>query len=108
MPVYNKLIRDKIPEVIAKNGQQATIRTLNDDEFTVELEKKLQEEVTEYLQDKSVGELADILEVVHALGELHGQSAGQLGALRKSKAAQRGAFRKKLFLVSVNSKVETF
>jgi predicted house-cleaning noncanonical NTP pyrophosphatase (MazG superfamily) len=102
MPPYDKLIRDKIPEVIAKNNQQAEIRTLNDDEFAWELEKKLQEEVGEYLQDKSPEELADILEVVFALGELQGYGQSQLERLRTQKAQERGGFKKKLFLVRVD------
>jgi len=101
MPIY-KLVRDKIPEIIRKNGQQAELRVLDDDEFTKELEKKLQEEVAEYLQDKNADELADILEVVYALGERLGCTPGSLEELRKQKALKRGGFKKKLFLVRVD------
>lgn len=101
MPIYNKLVRDNIPEIIAKNGQRAKFRVLNDDEFVQELEKKLQEEVTEYLQDKNADELADILEVVHALGAQLGHTPDSLEQLRKKKAADRGEFSKRLFLIAV-------
>jgi predicted house-cleaning noncanonical NTP pyrophosphatase (MazG superfamily) len=101
MPIYNKLVRDNIPEIIAKNGQQAKIRILSDDEFVRELEKKLQEEVAEYLQDKNADELADILEVVYALGERLGYAPDSLELLRKKKAADRGDFSKRLFLITV-------
>lgn len=101
MPVYNKLIRDKIPEVIAKNGQQATIRMLSDDEFVQELEKKLHEEVAEYLQDKTADELADIMEIVYALGSQLGHTPESLEEVRMKKAQARGRFIKRLFLISV-------
>jgi len=102
MPTYNKLVRDTIPEIIVKNGQQAKLRVLSDDEFVQELEKKLQEEVVEYLQDKNGEELADILEVVYALGEQLGYTPGSLEGLRKQKTLKRGGFKKKLFLVQVD------
>lgn len=102
MPIYNKLVRDNIPEVIAKNGQRAKFRVLNDDEFVQELEKKLQEEVAEYMQDKNADELADIQEVVYALGEQLGYTPGSLEELREQKVLKRGGFKKKLFLVQVD------
>lgn len=102
MSVYNKLIRDKVPEVIAKNGQLAAIRTLSDDEFSQELEKKLQEEVAEYLQDKTADELIDIMEVVYALGEQRGHTPESLERLRLKKAQTRGGFDERLFLMSVD------
>ena len=49
---YHKLIRDRIPEIIAANGQSAEIRILSDAEYTAALEKKLTEEVAEYLESK--------------------------------------------------------
>lgn len=101
MPIYNKLVRDNIPEIIAKNGQEAKIRVLSDDEFIQELEKKLQEEVAEYLQDKNADELADILEVVYALGEQLGHTPEVLEDLRERKAVTRGGFDKQLLLQSV-------
>lgn len=102
MTIYNKLIRDKIPEVIANNGQTAKITTLSDEEYVKALETKLQEEVAEYLKDKNTDELADIMEVVLALNETLGGTHESLEALRHEKAEKRGAFSQKLFLVSVN------
>jgi predicted house-cleaning noncanonical NTP pyrophosphatase (MazG superfamily) len=74
---------------------------LNEGEFAQELEKKLQEEVTEYLQDKNPEELADILEVVYALGKQLGYTPETLEELRAKKAQARGSFTKRLSLVSV-------
>lgn len=102
MPVYNKLIRDKIPKIITENGQRATIKTLSDDEFVKELEKKLQEEVAEYLLDKTADELVDILEVVYTLGVQLDYTPESLERLRMEKAQARGGFSEKLLLMSVD------
>ena len=67
MQQYNKLVRDKIPKIIEDSGKSATIRILSDSEYVNALETKLDEEVGEYHRDKSVEELADILEVIYAL-----------------------------------------
>lgn len=101
MPIYNKLVRDGILEIIRKNGQRAKFRVLGDDEFIQELEKKLQEEVAEYCQDKNADELADILEVVYALGERLGHTRDSLEELGAKKAQANGKFTKRLFLISV-------
>lgn len=100
MPVFNKLVRDKIPEIIIANGQTPLTRTLDDDDYQVELHKKLQEEVSEYLEDVNTEELADILEVVYALGAQLGITAQELEYLRLHKAQKRGGFEKRIFLES--------
>ena len=69
---YNKAIRDRIPEIIIKNGKKCNIVTLSNNEFLVEMERKLSEELNEYLESKSENELADILEVVYRIAELRG------------------------------------
>lgn len=101
---YKKLIRDRIPEIIAANGQTAATRTLTDAEYAAELEKKLKEEVAEYLESKAPVELADVLEVAQALAENAGVSFDELLALKAEKQRTNGAFRKKLFLEYVESK----
>ena len=67
MKVYNKLVRDKIPDIIKAEGRTVKTRVLNDEEYRVELNKKLQEEVKEYLDDNNVEELADIVEVIYGI-----------------------------------------
>ena len=59
MVIYNKVIRDKIPEIIKNSGNSSVVKNLSDEKFLVELEKKLKEEVEEYLENKSVEELTD-------------------------------------------------
>lgn len=100
MPVFNKLVRDKIPEIAVVNGQTPVTRQLDDEEYQSELHKKLQEEVTEYLEDVNAEELADILEVVYALGVRLGVSPEELEQLRVQKAEKRGGFEKRIFLES--------
>lgn len=101
MPIYNKLVRDKILEIIKANGQQATHKILEDDEYAEELVKKLFEEVEEYKKDRNTDELADIIEVVYALAKLHGCTPEQLEQIRLDKAQKRGGFDKKIFLEEV-------
>ena len=96
---YNKLIRDKIPEMIEQNGGKAVIRQLSHEEFVRFLEMKLDEEVGEYHRDKTVEELADILEVVYALASLHSCSKEDLLAVYENKHEQRGGFEKRLLLI---------
>ena len=100
---YHKLIRDRIPEIIAANGQSAEIRILSDAEYTAALEKKLTEEVAEYLESKEPMELADILEVVQALAQRQGVSFDRLLEMKDEKQGKNGAFLKKLFLESVET-----
>lgn len=102
MRVYNKLVRDKIPEVIMVNeGKRANTRILDDDEYLKELNIKLKEEVNEYLESGEVEELCDIEEVLRALVAVKGVTYQEFDKLRLSKVEKRGAFDKKIFLESV-------
>ena len=100
---YNKLIRDRIPEIISANGKTAQIRVLSDEEYAAALERKLAEEVSEYLESRAPVELADILEVVQALTENAGVPFEELLAIKAEKQRTNGAFRKKLFLEFVET-----
>ena len=98
--IYNKLVRDKIPEIIENNGGTPNYRVLEDQEYLVALEKKLDEEVGEYHRDKTPEELADILEVVYALAATSGCSREQLMAIYQQKHDNRGGFEKRYHLIS--------
>ncbi len=87
-----KLVRDKIPEVYP--GRK--YRKANEEEYSKELLLKLQEEVDEFKEDQNLEELADIIEVVHALAELKGHSAQDLEMIRKNKAEERGKFKDRI------------
>lgn len=100
MTVYNKLVRDKIPEIIAHNGGKADVRVLSEEEYKQYLEKKLDEETGEYHRDKTIEELADILEVVYALAATAGCSREQLMEIYHNKHEARGGFEKGYFLIS--------
>lgn len=98
--VYNKLVRDRIPAIIESKGQSPNIWILSGEEYTVALEQKLDEEVSEYHKDKNLEELADILEVVYALSENLGHSKEELLETCEKKHRERGGFRDRIFLIS--------
>ena len=98
--IFDKLVRDNIPQIIEDNGGKAEIRILSDEEYPVYLERKLDEEVGEYHRDKTAEELADILEVVYALASSIGCSQEKLQAIYQKKHEARGGFEKKILLLS--------
>ena len=97
---FNKLVRDKIPEIIKSQGEEAIIRVLEVNEYIQYLEKKLDEEVAEYDESKDIEELADILEVVFALAEAESHSKNELFSIYKTKNEKRGGFSNRMFLIS--------
>lgn len=102
MTLHNKAIRDKIPEIIEKSGSKANVKRLSDEEFLEEMEKKLDEEVSEYHENKSIEEIADIIEVIERIAELRGTSAKELRKIKDEKSEKRGRFEKNLFLIETN------
>lgn len=105
--LYNKLVRDKIPDIILETGAKCAYRKLSDEEFLEALNAKLNEEVAEYQESGSVEELADILEVVYTLAYLKGYNFPAMDDLKKRKAEERGGFHKKIMLCFVEEKDET-
>ena len=101
MTLYNKAIRDKIPEIIAESGKKCHLKQLDDESFLAEIEKKLTEEVNEYSESKDVEELADLLEVIYRISELRGVNSDELDKIRKDKAEKRGKFTDNVFLMDV-------
>ena len=98
--IYHKLVRDKIPQIIAQKGGKSETRILAEDEYRICLEAKLDEEVGEYHRDKTPEELADILEVVYALAEANGCSKQQLLQIYEKKHHDRGGVADRIFLIS--------
>ena len=99
---YHKLVRDRIPEIIEQSGKTCTTRILSEEEYLAMLDEKLSEELAEYQQDKSMEELADLLEVIHAVARARGSSMEEIESIRVKKASQRGAFDKRILLLSTH------
>ncbi|MET7474611.1 nucleoside triphosphate pyrophosphohydrolase [Streptomyces sp. NPDC005648] len=92
---YGKLVRDRIPQIIREKGAEPVTYVASPDEYRNRLRDKLGEEVTEFLAADDANapeELADVLEVLHALAAVLGVDAGQLEKIREAKASERGGF----------------
>ncbi|ADC51471.1 hypothetical protein BpOF4_17140 [Alkalihalophilus pseudofirmus OF4] len=105
MPVYNKLVRDRIPEIIEKTGKEFRTDILNKADYEGQLKVKLREEMGELLEAGTkkdiIEEMADLLEVVYALGAIHNIRPGEIETVRKKKQNERGGFNERIFLVDV-------
>ncbi len=99
--VYNKLVRDLIPEVIEKDGKTCVTHIADDEEYRKELSIKLQEEVAEFLEKPCEEELADILEVIDGLVALYGFSHDKIGEIKAKKREKRGGFQGRVMLERV-------
>ena len=104
MKVYNKLVRDKIQELIESDGKTCKTRVLSNEEYIAALEAKLNEEVAEYQADKNLEEMADILEVLRSICIAREYALEELEAVRAKKADERGGFEEKIFLEYVEKK----
>ena len=96
MEIYNKLVRDKIPEILDKKGVSYEKRVASSEEYKMELIKKLSEEVGEFTKDESAEELADVLEVVESLKKL--PEYDNVEEVRLKKKEERGGFDKRIIL----------
>ena len=103
---YNKLVRDRIPEIIAAAGSRPKTRVLDEAEYISELRRKLVEEVEEFNTSNDAEELADILEVLFAIASQMRIDPVLLDELRRSKKEERGGFEAKVFLINVESREE--
>ncbi len=99
---YNKLVRDRIPEIIKKDGKTCEVEILSDSKYLEMVDAKLDEELAEYHKDQSIEELADLLEVIYAAAEARGYSVEELESVRKEKLEKRGGFKGKVLLRSVS------
>ncbi|MCK8825399.1 nucleoside triphosphate pyrophosphohydrolase [Fuchsiella alkaliacetigena] len=101
MEEYDKLIRDRIPEIIEEAGKDYEVEIMEEQEYRQYLKMKLMEEVKEYNESGEIEELADLLEVIYAILDSEGVSFAELESMRQEKAEQRGSFEKKLKLLRV-------
>ena len=100
--IYHKLVRDRIPEIIEAAGKTCVCETLSDEEYLRLLDTKLNEELAEYQESKSLEELADLLEVMRAVVKARGWTLEELEQVRAEKALKRGGFEKKILLKEVS------
>ncbi|MGN9018657.1 phosphoribosyl-ATP pyrophosphohydrolase [Lachnospiraceae bacterium HCP1S3_C3] len=98
---YNKLVRDKIPEIIEADGKCCKTEILSDEEYIKMIDAKLDEELAEYHEDQNIEELADLMEVIYAAAEARGYSVEELEAVRLAKVEKRGTFKEKTLLREV-------
>ncbi|SHJ10955.1 Predicted house-cleaning noncanonical NTP pyrophosphatase, all-alpha NTP-PPase (MazG) superfamily [Clostridium cavendishii DSM 21758] len=101
MKVYNKLVRDRIPEIIKNSGSECEYSMLTGEEKTEMLEKKLMEEAGEFLEVKNLEELADVVEVLFGLAEDLGYSEEELVRAREKKRGERGKFKEGIVLEKI-------
>ena len=98
---YNKLVRDRIPEIIENDGKTCRIQILTDEEYIKKVDTKLDEELAEYHKDQNIEELADLMEMIYAAAIARGYSVEELEAVRQKKIQKSGAFAKKILLKEV-------
>lgn len=98
MKVYDKLVRDRIPEIIESSGNKCEIEVVSDEIALEYLYKKLNEEVSELLEDKNLDEIADVMEVLFAIGSKYGYSQEDIFNRRNEKRDSRGGFEDNLIL----------
>lgn len=98
---YNKLVRDKIPDIIEASGKTCVYETLSDDGYIKLLSAKLLEEVNEYLESGTIEELADIGEVMYAILAYRNVSIEEFRRIRLEKLEARGGFSKRILLKEV-------
>ena len=100
---YNKLVRDRIPEIIEASGEYCKTQILSDEPYLKMLDAKLDEELAEYHKDQTIEELADLLEVIRATTTARGYTLEELEAVRAEKAEKRGGFEKKILLIETRN-----
>lgn len=98
---YNKLVRDRIPEIIESSGKSCTTEILSAEDYLRMIDAKLDEELAEYHKDQNIEELADLVEVIHAATIARGYTLEDLERVRAEKATKRGGFEKRILLKEV-------
>ena len=103
--IYNKLVRNKIPDIIVNNGGKPSVRILTDEEYCLELINKLKEECKEVEnatdKEEIFEECADVMQVLEDILKLNGRTLEDVINIKKKKEEKRGGFDRKVFLESV-------
>ena len=98
MKIYDKLVRDRIPEIIKNSGNHCEVEIVSDEVALEYLYKKLNEEVSELLEDKNLEEIADVVEVLFAIGKKYGYSEEDILNRKDEKKAKSGGFENNIIL----------
>lgn len=98
---YNKLVRDKIPEIIRKDGKIPIVHKASEEEYRLKLKEKLKEEVAEFLKEESKEELADVLEVIDSICDFKNIDKKELEEIKLKKKKERGDFKNRIILDEV-------
>ncbi|MEA3248275.1 MAG: nucleoside triphosphate pyrophosphohydrolase [Nanoarchaeota archaeon] len=98
---YNKLIRDKIPDIIKSKGDDCKVHVAREEEYWNKLRLKLDEEVEEFLENPCSEELGDILEVINAIADFKFEGKDNLEKIREMKSLEKGGFEKRFILDEV-------
>ncbi|MFC4436108.1 MULTISPECIES: nucleoside triphosphate pyrophosphohydrolase [Natrialbaceae] len=98
---YNKLVRDRIPEIIEEQDERPVTHVADDEEYADRLAAKLLEEAREFEESRDPEELADVLEVVDAILEAQNRSRESIERTRREKRAERGRFEERIVLERV-------
>ena len=98
MREYNKLVRDRIPDIIRRDGERPITHIAEGKEYEEALADKLQEEIVEFLENPSAEEAADVFEVIQAICALKGVDISKLEETRQKKADERGGFKDRIIL----------
>lgn len=104
--IYNKLVRDKILDIISESGKKSTFHIAGEEEYSVLLEEKLNEELDEFSLTPTAEEAADIIQVVYALFENKGLSLQEIEQVRIAKEQKRGGFKRRIILETVSDDSE--
>lgn len=96
-----KLVRDHIPQIITDSGRTPITEIIPESEYLTHLDRKLTEEVNEYLESKDIMEICDVLEVLYAIMDAHGYSKAEIEQLRTKKASKNGEFKQRIFLKEI-------
>jgi len=102
--IYNKLVRDKIPEILERMGKKPACHTASADEYEERLWEKLTEEIGEFKEVPCDEEMADILEVMGAIIEHYGLDPYEVETAQQTKSGARGSFKQRIILEEVIEK----